>query len=120
MDVLKIRKVFLIYNQYMKHLSKFETFDFSQSLPITSVDVLTSYHSCDECDGIWKEFNEDVKNCKYCGSEEIEELEENEFNELVNTRLNNDESDELNKDRINDEDTFVDLLNLKSRKNYGN
>ncbi len=102
----------------MKRIKNFESFDFSQTLPVTSVDVLTTYHSCDECDGIWKEFNEDVKNCKYCGSDEIEELEEFEFYEISKTRT--DDVEGLEKEMQDDKDSFVDLINLKSKKNYGN
>ena len=65
----------------MKHLKKFETFDFSQTVPVTTKNFLTSYYSCDECDNIWTENNE-VDCCKFCDSDEIEELHEEEWKEL--------------------------------------
>ena len=94
----------------MKHLRKFETFDFSQTIPVTTKNSLTNYYSCDECDNLWKEFNKESKSCK-CGSTEIEELPEDEWYELSEVRGINKE-DEKMKDK-----EAVSLLNLKKDNN---
>ena len=93
----------------MKHLKKFETFDFSQTVPVTTKNFLTSYYSCDECDNIWKEFNKESKSCK-CGSTEIEELPEDEWYEIAEVRGINIE------DRKEDQEA-ISLIDLKKDNN---
>ena len=39
----------------MKWIKTFETFDFSQTLPVVSKSDLTLYYHCDECNALWKE-----------------------------------------------------------------
>ena len=103
----------------MKHLKKFEDVG-HQALPITSINVLTNYYSCDDCDALWKEFNEESKSCKYCGSHEVEDLPEDEWYELVKSRLDEDEIEEMEDIKKKESETLVDLLSLKNKNNYGN
>ena len=109
----KSKKLFNIQkkNNYkqMKHIKKFETFDFSQTVPVTTKNFLTNYYSCDECDNLWKEFNKESKSCK-CGSTEIEELPEDEWYEIAEIRGINIE------DRKEDQET-ISLLDLKKDNN---
>lgn len=93
----------------MKHIKRFEGFDFSQTIPATTKNFLTNYYSCDECDGIWKEYNKQSDKCKFCDSDEIEELPEDEWYEISKLR-NPDESDILNKEKDSESGEFVDLL----------
>jgi hypothetical protein len=93
----------------MKHLKKFETFDFSQTVPVTTKNFLTNYYSCDECDNLWKEFNKESKSCK-CGSTEIEELPEDEWCEIAEVRGINTE------DRKDDQEA-ISLFDLKKDNN---
>lgn len=107
----------------MKYIKKYKMFDFRQTLPITTVNYLINYYSCDECDAIWKEYNKKMcDKCKYCDSEEIEELPENEWYEIAKIRLNPDEFKKLNNVRNKEADSLVDLVNLKNRnkKRYDN
>ena len=107
----------------MKYIKEYEMFDFRQTLPLTTANYLTNYYSCDECDALWKEYNEKMcDRCKYCDSEEIEELPENEWYEIAKTRLEPDEFKKLNDNRNKEADTLVDLVNLKNRnkKRYDN
>jgi hypothetical protein len=90
----------------MHHIKKFETFDFSQTLPITTKNFLTNYYSCDECDGLWKSFNKVDNKCKFCESEEIEELSEGDWNEIVNQRMGREVEE-------SDDEEIVDLMTLK-------
>lgn len=92
----------------MQHIKKFETFDFSQTLPITTKNFLTNYYSCDECDGLWKSFNKEDSKCKFCESEEIEEMSEGDWNEIVNQRMGKDSESE------SDDEEMVDLVTLKN------
>lgn len=95
----------------MKHIKRFEGFDFSQTIPVTTKNFLTNYYSCDECDGIWKEYNKQSDKCKFCNSNEIEELPEDEWYEIVKTRLEPDEIEDLEYNRKVDNENFIDLLN---------
>jgi RNA polymerase subunit RPABC4/transcription elongation factor Spt4 len=104
----------------MKYIKNFEGFDFGQTLPATSVNVLTNYYSCDECDALWKEFNNKSETCKYCGSDEVEDIHESEWYELVKSRLDEDEVEDLENQRKKESETLVDLLSLKNKNNYGN
>jgi len=104
----------------MKHIKKFEGFDFGQTLPVTTQNVLTNFYSCDDCDALWREFNETSKTCKYCGSDEVEDLGEDEWYEIVKTRLEEDEIEDLESERKKQSETFIDILSLKNKNNYGN
>ena len=99
----------------MRNIKTFETFDFSSTLPISSIDNLTNYYSCDDCDRIWREVNKTSDICKFCQSDEIEELSEDEWYEVVKSRS---EEDELEWDEEREERSkgFVDLLNLKNKR----
>ena len=104
----------------MRHIKKFEGFDFNQTLPVTSQNVLTNFYSCDDCDALWREFNETSEKCKYCGSNEVEDLDEDEWYEIVKSRLDEDEVEELESNRRKESETFIDILSLKNKNNYGN
>lgn len=101
----------------MKKIKNFESFDFNQTIPTTSKDNLTLFYSCDECNALWKNFNEQSDNCKFCESSEIEEIDPDEYYELVKVRLDEDEIEDLEKEKESDSNTFVDLTKLNSRKN---
>ena len=103
----------------MRFIKKFEDIGHSP-LPITSQNILTNFYSCDDCDALWKEFNEESNTCKYCGSHEIEDLPEDEWYELVNSRLDKDEIEKMQEMRKKENETLVDLLSLKNKNNYGN
>lgn len=104
----------------MKHIKKFESFDFSQTLPATSVSDLTSYYSCDECNALWKEVNKTVDKCKFCDSEEIEELSKNEWSEVVKSRLDDDEIEDFDQEMSKNREDLVSLFDLKKKRNYVN
>jgi hypothetical protein len=100
----------------MKHIRKFEAFDFDQTIHVTSKNVLTNYYSCDECDALWKELNETCDNCKFCDSDEIEDLSEDEFYDLQRSRLDEDEIEDMESERSKNSEEFVNLYNLKGKK----
>lgn len=93
----------------MCHIKKFEDFDFSQTLMVTSKNVLNSHYSCDECDSLWKEFNTNCTKCKFCESTEIEELSEDEWYDIAKSRLGEDEFNEVGEERMRDSNYFIDL-----------
>lgn len=101
----------------MRKIKSFESFDFNQTIPTTSKEALTMFYSCDECNALWKEFNKKCDSCKYCESDEVEEIGPDEYYELVKNRLDEDEIEDLEKERESDSNTFVDLTKLNNRKN---
>lgn len=101
----------------MKYIKTFETFDFSQTLPIASKADLSLYFHCDECNALWKSL-EDNDTCKFCKSDEVEELSKDEWYEAVGDRLEEDEKEELFTSRDKEEDEFLDLYNIN--KGYVN
>jgi hypothetical protein len=96
----------------MKYIRKFETFDFSQTLPVASKADLTLYYHCDECNALWKQLNQESNDCKFCQSNEIEELSKDEWYETVGDRLEEDDFQDLESERAKDEDDFIDLYKL--------
>jgi len=100
----------------MKHIRTFETFDFNQTIPVTSKNVLTNYYSCDECNALWKELNETCDKCKFCDSDEIEDLSEDEYYDLQKSRLDEDEIEDMESERSKESDEFIDLYNLRGKK----
>lgn len=105
----------------MNNIKTYETFDFNKSLPITSKDVLTNYYYCDDCEGLWKEVNHQDTKCKFCHSEPIEELNVDEWYSMVEDRLEDDEIEELRKEREKEEGEFINLFSLrKDKKRYVN
>jgi hypothetical protein len=99
----------------MKTIKTFETFDFSQTLPLASKSDLTLFYHCDSCDALWKEFNKEVDTCKFCKSDEVEELSKEEWYETVGDKLEEDEREELESERLKEEDDFIDLINLDNK-----
>lgn len=97
----------------MKHIKKYETFDFDQTIPVTSKNFLTNFYSCDECDALWKEFNNTADSCKFCGSDEVEELQEDEWYEISKTRLDKDEIEDLESEKNKESEDLVDLFSIK-------
>lgn len=104
----------------MKFIKKFESFDFSQTLPTTSKNFLTFFYSCDGCDALYKQFNESSSKCKYCKCSDLEELSEDEWYDIACDRLEEDEIDNLLKDRDAESNSFVNLTSLKKSKVYVN
>lgn len=103
----------------MRYIKTFETFDFNQTIPVASKDVLTSYYHCDGCNALYKSFNSTESDCKFCKSDELEELSEEEYYETVGERLD-DEKEDMESERRKDSEEFVDLYNLKKGSNYVN
>ena len=102
----------------MRWLKTYETFDFSQTLPVAAKSDLTMYYHCDDCDCLWKEFNHDVSKCKSCESSEIEELSRDEWFATVGNRLEDDkEVEEVDLLKREEEEDFVNLTNLKKDMN---
>jgi hypothetical protein len=93
----------------MQFIRKFEDFDFSQTIPITTQNFLTNYYHCDSCNALWKEFNKVVDTCKFCTGNEIEELSEDEWYDSVKGRLDEDEIKDLDEERLREENYFIDL-----------
>lgn len=103
---------YILYIDCMKWIKKFESFDFNQTLPFASKADLTLYYHCDDCDALWKVLNNEVNNCKFCKSSTIEELSKDEWYETVGDRLDEDEIEDLNNERQQEEDDFLDLHTL--------
>lgn len=102
--------------QHIKKFNEIKTDITHDPLPITTINMLTNYYSCDECNALWRSFNSINNTCSYCGSIEIEEISENEWYDLVKNRMDSDEIKELEKDRKIQSETFVDLTKLKKNK----
>lgn len=97
----------------MRHIKRYETFNFDQTIPVTTKNFLTNFYSCDDCDAIWKEFNNTADKCKFCDSDEIEELDEKEWYEISKNRVSEEENKELESERDIDSEEVVDLFNIK-------
>lgn len=101
----------------MRLVKTFEEFDFSRTLPAVSVENLTFFYNCDDCNALWKNFNEQSKNCKYCSSDNISKLEADDWYDQVKLRLDEDEIEELELQREEDVTNLVDLLTLRKNPN---
>jgi hypothetical protein len=97
----------------MKIIKSFESFDFNQTLPAASKETLTLFYSCDECNALWKEFNISSDSCRFCKSDEFEEIGPDEYYELVKSRLDKEEIEDLDLERESDSETIFDLTKLK-------
>lgn len=97
----------------MRYIKTYETFDFSQTLPVVSKADLTIYYHCDGCNALFRQLNQEADDCRFCNSDEIEELSKDEWYEAVGDRLDDDEIEDFNSEREEDEDTFIDLYKIK-------
>lgn len=104
----------------MKYIKTFESFDFNQTLPITSEDELSNFYSCDDCDFLWRSFNTKESKCVECKSPNIEELSLEEWVEMVKPKLSDSDKGEL--DNIIDKSSkkYIDLFDIKNKKEYVN
>ena len=93
----------------MKYVKKFEELDFSKGLPITTENFLTNYYHCDSCNVLWKSLNRVDKICKFCEGDDIEDLSEDEWYEIVRSRLDEDEIENLDLERLKSQENFLDL-----------
>ena len=98
----------------MKWIKTFETFDFSQTLPVASVADLSIYYHCDNCNALWKSLNSEMSSCKFCNSSSIEELSKDEWYETVGERSDGEEIEDLESERDKEEDDFLDLYKLNN------
>lgn len=99
----------------MRWIKKFETFDFSQTLPLSSKEDLTLYYHCDDCDALWRVLINEVDGCKFCKSSTIEELSKDEWCRTVGHRLDEDEIEDLNVEREIEEDYFLNPHTLNKK-----
>lgn len=60
-------------------------FNTNQEIPDNT--HLNNYYSCDECDGLWKVYNKEEEECKFCGSHEIEDMSEGDWSEVSKERM---------------------------------
>lgn len=106
----------------MNYIKRFENMDFSQTLPVTTKNFLTNFYSCDECNALWKEFNNTADKCKFCDSDEIEELQEDEWYEIAKTRSDENNIEDLESEKSSESEQVVDLFDpkLKNKNMYGN
>lgn len=111
---IKLRFKYL-YIDCMRKIKTFETFDFSQTLPLASKADLSLYYHCDNCDSLFKELNSQVETCKFCKSDEIEELSKDEWYETVGDRLEEEGIKDLESERFEEEDDFLDLVNMDNK-----
>ncbi len=105
----------------MKNIKTFEEFDFNRTLPAVSVEDLTFFYNCNDCNVLWKNFNEQSEKCKYCHSDNITNLDADDWYDQVKLRLDEDEVEEMQKQREEDSTNIVDLLSLrKNPRRYVN
>lgn len=98
----------------MKYVKTFETFNFSQTLPVVSKADLNLYYHCDGCNALWKQMNRESEDCKFCHSNSIEELSKDEWYETVGDRIEDDEREDMESEKAKEEDDFLDLYKIKS------
>ncbi len=96
----------------MKYIKRID--EFNRSIYAASEDDISFFYSCDGCDSLFKDLKGRDK-CKSCESSEIEELSKDEFKEIVKTRLNKDEIEDMELDEF---DPL--LLDLKYINRYVN
>lgn len=100
----------------MNHIKKFESFDFSKVLPIASASDLTMYYNCNDCNALWESFNDPCDKCRFCDTDNIKELDEDGYYDMVESRLEDDEVEDLRSEREKSKDKFVNLFSLKAKE----
>ncbi len=107
----------------MKIIKMFEEFDFSKKnspIPIVSQNDLTMFYSCDDCNALWKSFNENLSGCNFCKSSKIEELSESEYYSMVEDGLEEGEIEVLRDERKKESENLLDMFSLGKNNNRYN
>ncbi len=99
----------------MRNLMDFKTFEAEQigAAPlVTSKEDLTAYYKCNKCNALFKTFNDEATNCKFCHTNDISKISDFEYMTLVKDRLEPDEYKEEIKDKKKRGEELVDLVNV--------
>jgi hypothetical protein len=111
-------------NKNMKDYKKFINEDKSNygnyNFPLTTINSLMNYYTCSNCNAMYKEFNEPVKDkCRYCDEETITSIDSDDwYDELINRgSIDDDEIDIVRKEQENEYKpiSLVELGKLKDR-----
>jgi len=62
---------------------------------VTTLDSISNYYKCNDCNALWREINKSVDYCKFCGSSNIEKLSTDEWLKELKPRLDDDEYEEM-------------------------
>lgn len=107
----------------MNHIKDFKTFE-AESFGVlltTSKEDLTSYWHCKDSNHLWKTFNDESTNCRFCGSHNIEKLSDFDYMSQVKNRLEPEEFEEELKQKREREQSMVDLVDaayMKQKQQY--
>ena len=89
-------------------IKKFESF-----YPVATKSSLFNYYNCDNCGGLWKEFNKKFTNyCPYCDTDNAKIISEDEWYKNVAERLEPDEVKDLYDEKRRFSEELLDLVAL--------
>lgn len=98
----------------MNHLVSYKMYEAEQTgfMANTTMEALTTYHKCNNCDNMFIVCNKSVEKCDKCGSDNINTISDFDyFADLKNKIEKPEYLKELKKKRTREE-TFIDLVEL--------
>ena len=96
----------------MKYIKTFEAWG-GQPFPVTNVGSLMSYIICKDCNSVYKVFNKPQSNCAYCQSKDVSLTDiDTYYNEIVSRLDDQEEIEDILKQKQIEEEGFVDLVNI--------
>jgi hypothetical protein len=103
----------------MKNIINFKQFEYYHN-PMATIDSISHYYICHDCNALWYNINKRSTICKYCQSTNISEISTDEWLLKVKYRLNDDEEyksleDEIYK-LINIDKTMFNFNKLKNKQ----
>lgn len=104
----------------MRYIKTFEAWA-GQPLPVTNVGSLMSYIICKDCNAVYKVFNKPQSNCNYCGSKDVSLTDiDTYYNEVVSRLDDQEEIEDVLKQKQIEEEGFVDLVTIGAELNKNN
>lgn len=108
----KYIKTYESFKEESKHLKKFEELNFNNTLFSTSVNNLTNYYNCKECGQLFKEFNNQVKECTNCHSNNLIMIDIDMFYQKLKDKLGEEYHDKIQKVKSQEENEVADMTSL--------
>lgn len=98
----------------MKNLLNYKSFEAHQmgNLNVSSREDLTNYYRCNDCNNVYRVFNNSHDVCQHCKSTNLEQISDFDYMAELKTRLSPEEFGKELANKNKRENDFIDLVSV--------